>query len=399
MFLSYKTMVRLLCLGPVKIALLLGSSLSFAMDVTPPIASFVTPTANQTFPASPGPTFSGLINDWPTGGSGIANGQYLLRNLTNFNWINTQGNPIAYGAALLTLSNATAASANWQLSVNLPTGSYRIYIRGRDTAGNLSAWRTVDFFIGSGDNTAPAVTVLEPTAGGTQSTPDTMSGRVNDTSTGGSGILSAQYMIREIPSFNWVDRFGNTTGFNPTNLQLSTISATQSSWSINHTLPAPGDYRLYVRGTDTSFNTSSWTVVNFSTAESDQTPPVVRIINPTTGLVLDTSIVNVTGSFNDTDTGGSQITGGQFLIRNRNTFEWLDQSGNVSGYNPAPVTLNNNQSLFANWSLTANLGNGNYRFYARGQDSANNLSGWRFVDFTVDGPFGLPPPPPPPPPQ
>jgi hypothetical protein len=184
--------------------------------------------------------------------------QYMLRNLADFSYVDTQGNTIPWGPnniGGLTVSS----SVSWSIPHNLPTGNYRLYVRAIDTAGNVSDWNIRDFFVVSPDAIPPAVIVQFPLDNGDPISPaETLLGNASDAD---SNIQTVQYMLRNLADFSYVDTQGNTIPWGPNNIGGLTVSSSVS-WSIPHNLPT-GNYRLYVRAIDTAGNVSDWVIRDF----------------------------------------------------------------------------------------------------------------------------------------
>ena len=117
-------------------------------DNQTPSTVITTPAAGSSF--NPGNlTIEGTASD--TGGSGIAVVRLALRNNSTGQWYNFDNNSFngatGNGATSASLSINGASSADWDLSVTLPSGDYSVAVRTIDNAGNASAFISRPFSV------------------------------------------------------------------------------------------------------------------------------------------------------------------------------------------------------------------------------------------------------------
>ena len=122
-------------------------SMNDSPDNQPPTISFSVPSFIDA-----GDLISGTASDV---NSAVTSVQYLLRDLSDFSYLDLQGNTIPWGPdEVSSLTNGD--SVMWDIPSNdLSPGRYRLYIRAFDTADNVSTWTNTDFIITSPDNQPP----------------------------------------------------------------------------------------------------------------------------------------------------------------------------------------------------------------------------------------------------
>jgi len=209
-----------------------------SFDTIEPTTTIAIPSAGSTVPGNT--TFSGTATD--TGASGFNRVNIAIERTTDGQWLNfsngsfgpisVNGNDV--GITTATLTNTTLTSTNWNFSVNLPGGSYRLYALAVDNAGNdafqgngLSVWPVNTEFQTIVDTQDPTSTITTPAASGASLASSlTFTGTATDS--GGSGIDSVEIAIRRTgANSQWFD-------FNGEELEFTCFPYTRKLQGIRH---------------------------------------------------------------------------------------------------------------------------------------------------------------------
>lgn len=220
-------------------------------------------------------TFSGSVTD--TGGSGVRDVRYLLKDLGTGEFVSPAGveeSPRILRTAELSLNNANAGV--WSVPVSLPEGQFRIYARVRDNAGNSVVWAVRSTFTVENeddvvDETAPSLSLLQPAAG--VILPDSgqeFSGLADDDN--GSGVAQVFYVVKNLSNGAYVDNNGAVESIRVLrDASLITLADGRADWSVSLNLPA-GRYRIYASAVDQQ-NNRNWWAVRRDFEVSESTPP------------------------------------------------------------------------------------------------------------------------------
>ena len=238
------------------------------------------------------------------------------------------------------------------------------------------------------DLIAPETFITVPAVGGTVNETTNFRGTAIDT--GGSGFEKVWVAIRDEHSNQWYNFTDDTFGaiskggvdVGITNANLSNTTVTSTNWNITATLPA-GDYRLFALAIDNAGNDAFhgtglavWPVNRNFQVESestDTTKPTADITSPTDGSSFSPTIVSVTGTASDADSGVNRV-----LVR----VQRLDVSPrlywNGTAWTPTsiyPDTILNTDAT--SWTLPdVDLTNsGDYRIHVIAFDNTGNIAG------------------------
>ena len=193
--------------------------------------------------------------------SGIESVQYLIRDLSDYTYVDAQGDVIPW----MPREVSSFASGEWSVNHSLPKGEYRVYVRAIDKAGNVSVWDYRDFTVvaASSADTSPPTSyfyfdqdeVLDPAYGIFLDSEEVVVTAIY-------GIETIQYMLRALADFTYVDTSGNDNGWGPVNVDSVTFYSQDGSqwgyWFLDIPELPVGHYRLYVRAIDVSGNVEIW---------------------------------------------------------------------------------------------------------------------------------------------
>ncbi|MGQ7842857.1 CotH kinase family protein [Granulosicoccus sp. 3-233] len=261
----------------VSVCLLLLASLAHAQsqDTEAPVLLLESPSGdNATLQRDF--TFSGSVTD--TGGSGVRDVRYLLKDLSTGEFISPTGaveSPRVLRTAELSLDNQDAGV--WSSDpMTLPEGQYRFYARVRDIAGNSLVWavRTTFSVVDDVvvDETPPALSLLQPAAGVEvlSDSGQVFSGLADDGN--GSGVAQVFYVIKDLSVSAYVDDNGNVESERVLrDANLTSYADGRADWSVSLNLPA-GSYRFYASAVDQQ-NNRNWWAVRRDFEVSESTPP------------------------------------------------------------------------------------------------------------------------------
>jgi FtsP/CotA-like multicopper oxidase with cupredoxin domain len=126
-------------------------------------------------------TLSATVNDTTTGGSSVAGAEYFIDTVTGTG---------------LPMTGSGAGSVNVTATVSIPSGQHIVYVRGQDSAGNWGVFSSV--LVTGGDATGPTTKSPSLTPGltnGAGAAVIAVHATGDDTATGGSNIIGAEYFI------------------------------------------------------------------------------------------------------------------------------------------------------------------------------------------------------------
>lgn len=337
-------------------------------DLSPPVITVELPEGSDSSFAN-NVVLSGISND---SGSGTSNVQFMIRDTVNFNYFDELGNSTVWGPRSASIGMSDGVDTEWNITTSLQSGTYRLYVRAIDFAGNVSDWEIRDFRIVEADLDSPSATILVPANRGDIVGDGLLKGIVEDEL---SGISSAQYLVRRLSDFDYVDLNGDSVPWGPNEIQ----DISSGNWEIRHNLP-PGFYRLYIRALDNAGNVSQWINNDFIVPMSDVTSPVIVFNSPEmNGLTFAGDSV-FSGLSRDLEAGTATV---QFMLRERANFTYVDVQGNETVWGPISTDLQITGTAEAEWSVATFLPSGLYRLYIRGIDNSGNVSSWYIRDFQI----------------
>jgi hypothetical protein len=311
-------------------------------------------TTNVAFAAG---NLTATVSDAATGGATIAGAEYYLDSTAS------TGTP-------MTAADGTfnAVSEGVTAAVTVPSGPHTLYVRGQDSLGNWGPFSAVA--VNGGDATGP-------TSSGLTLTPNPSNGTVavalhgtgNDTATGGSNIVAAEY-------FKGVAACTDSTCTAGTGTAM-TVNAAAPVASLDATISPPvsgGVVSVHVR--DAAGNWGPFATITLNVVGTGPSTTVDKVEkSPNNGTVpLNSSqpVVRVTATMSST---GSTVAGaeGFFCIAadpcvagaTGSGFPFVPSDGNwngatETGYADIPLTT------------VTSMAEGTHTIYVHGRDAAGN---------------------------
>lgn len=322
-------------------------------DTTGPVASNVAYAAGS---------LTATIDDTATGGSTIAAAEYFM------DTIGAPGTGTAMSGAFG--SSTVAVSA----AVSVPPGAHTLYVRGMDSSNNWGVFSSV--LVNGGDASGPATTSLTVTPNPSNGSVDVaLSATGNDSASGGSNIMAAEYFI-------------DATGADGSALNM-TVNVAAPVASLDGTISAAtvaglteGTHTVYIHSQDAAGNWGAFATIDMVV---DITGPATSNVlvspNPSNGQVginVTTPAVRMTATFTDSaanisaaegfiDTVGANGTGFIFIASDS-----LYDSLSETGYSDIPLTT------------ILQLADGDHTLYVHSRDAAGNWGSTSSVILVVD---------------
>ncbi|MFM9921089.1 multicopper oxidase domain-containing protein [Lacisediminihabitans sp. H27-G8] len=254
--------------------------------------------------------------------------------------------------AVVTAPGATTAVTR----VPIYDGSLLLHNSTSAGTGGMLTFVTVPASAAGGsDTTGPVTTAVTYTAGVLKAT-------IDDTTTGGSSITGAEYFIDTVTG----------TGTSMEGSGAGGVSVTASL-----TIPT-GQHVLYVRGQDSAGNRGVLSSVLVT--GGDATGPTSKSPSLTPGLTNGSAsrLIAVHATGDDTATGGSNITDGEYFIDAVGT----DGSGAVMTVNTAAPTASLDAVIPA--GVLGSLAEGNHLVSIHSKDAAGNWGAPVAITLVVD---------------
>ena len=259
--------------------------ITLTVDDQGPITSNVTATPN---PLVPGVevTLTAAIDDSTTGGSNISSAQY---NLAGGGWLPMTPQDGAFDEPVETatiLFNAPALS-----------GHYSLCVRGTDALTNTGADSCITLSVDDQGPSTSAVAVAPGKVTGGETV--TLTATVDDSSTGGSNIQSAEY---NLDGGGWTAMNAQDGTYDsPTEPVRTTFSAPVTNGSVN----------VCVRGTDEVGNTGGQSC---TTLTVDNQGPLASAVVAAPNPVEPGVQVTLSATVDDTTTGNSNIQSAEYQL-------------------------------------------------------------------------------------
>ncbi len=178
-----------------------------------------------------------------------------------------------------------------------PDGPYSLCVRGTDSAGNTSTEQCTTLNVDSLGPLASVVVVVPVKAGGGASI--ALSASVDDSTTGGSNVVSAEYSTN---GTDWSAMTAQDGSFNsPTEAVSATFFSPASSGELN----------VCVRGTDAAGNTGSQAC---TTLTVDGDGPLSSSLSLDPNPADPGAQVSLTASVDDTSTGNTNLVSAEYRL-------------------------------------------------------------------------------------
>jgi hypothetical protein len=361
------------------------------LDMISPNVSITMPEPNAVFGIE-AVAFSGSATD--TGGSGVREVRFAIRNRTLARWFNFADNAftdaIGNGSVAASLTNINESNSSWQYTVpELPAGEYTLFVRAIDNADNSSEWISSKFDIEAIDNQNPELTIGVPTGGQILSPNELLfSGMATDTDS--SGVNEVRLAIRSRSLSKWFNfdesTFDGAIGNGSVSASLSTANQVSTEWTQTVASLPTGDYTLFVRAIDNAGNSSEWITRAFSVTINDTLSPDVSVESPPANAVVFAEPFLLSGSA--TDQGDAGIREVRVAILNQLESTWFNfeesEFGNTIGNGSTTATLTNPDAIVTDWTLSVPaLPAGKYTAFVRVIDTAGNSSQWITHPLTI----------------
>jgi hypothetical protein len=320
------------------------SCITLTVDDQGPFTSNVTATPN---PLVPGVevTLTAVIDDSTIGGSNIASAQY---NLAGGGWLPMTPQDGAFDEPVETatiLFNAPALS-----------GHYSLCVRGMDALTNTGADSCITLSVDDQGPLTSAVAVAPQKVTGGEIV--TLTATVDDSSTGGSNIQSAEY---NLDGGGWSAMVAQDGTYDsPTEPVTTTFSAPVTNGNVN----------VCVRGTDAAGNTGGQSCTTLIDNQGPLASAVVAAPNPVDPGVQ----VTLSSTVDDTTTGNSNIQSAEYQLDGGTWTPMNPKDGNFNS------PLENVTAQFA-----ASAQEGTFDLCVRGTDSFGNTGAAACTELSVTG--------------
>lgn len=323
------------------------------VDDESPVSSAVTANPNPVgFKDSL--SLTALVDDSASGGSDIDSAEYSYDGGTT--WYAMLPDDGAFD------SPTEAVKADF--SAPDSAGVYDLCVHGTDTAGNTGADSCVTFNVT--DDQGPLVTSLlltpNPATYGSQVV---LTATVDDTSTGGSPIASAEYSQDGGSTWDFMDAVDGTIDAVSEQVTASFTASTEL-----------GTYSICVRGTDFATNLGTPVCVDLQVNET-QGPVTSDVLLSPNPASLGAQIV-LTATVEDTTSGGSTIASAEYS-RDGGT-DWFPLNAVDGTFDTV------SEQVTA--SFTASTQPGTYSICVRGTDVVTNVGAPVCVDLLVNDTLG-----------
>jgi hypothetical protein len=319
------------------------SCITLTVDNQGPLTSDVTATPNPLAPGA-GVALTAIIDDSTTGGSNIDAAQY---NLAGGGWLPMSPQDGAFDGPVETAAILFDAPAS--------SGHYSLCVRGTDALTNTGADSCITLSVDDQGPISSAVAVApeKVTSGETV----TITATVDDSSTGGSNIQSAEFNL-------------DGGGWSAMNAQDGTYDSPTEPVTAAFSSPITnGNVDVCVRGTDSAGNTGSHSC---TTLTVDNQGPITSTLAAAPNPVTPGAQVTLTAIVDDSSTGDSDILSAQYRIDNQSWVAMEAQDGTFDS-SLEMVTV----------QFTAPTQEGKFDLCVRGTDSFGNTGAAACTELTV----------------
>ena len=255
----------------------------------------------------------------------------------------------------------------------LSQGVHTILVHARDSVGNWGPFNSATLMI---DKLAPVVSGLTLSPVVTNNGAVQINASVSDVLTGNNHVTAAEYLIDSGAAAPGTGNVMTLGAISPSTSLSATIASTLVS-SL-----AQGTHKVFVRTRDSLGNWSSLIdlspgATSSATFTIDRQGPIVSGVSlaPTAS---NNTAVTISANANDTTTGSSIITAGEYFINN------LGNAGTGTSMSAASATPNTTISATIPAVTISALSVGNRTIYIRARDAAGNWSTAVSINLLID---------------
>ena len=324
---------------------------TLTVDDQGPLSSNLSATPNPVAP-SLGVTLTAVIDDSTTGGSNIASAQY---NLAGGGWLPMTPQDGAFDEPVETAAILFIAPAS--------SGNYSLCVRGTDALTNTGADSCITLSV---DDQGPisssaAVSPEKVTSGETV----TLTATIDDSSTGGSNIQSAEYNL-------------DGGGWSAMDAQDGTYDSPTEPVTTAFSAPVTnGNVDVCVRGTDAVGNTGSQSC---TTLTVDNQGPITSALAAAPNPVTPGAQVTLAAIVDDSSTGDSDILSAQYRIDNQS---WVAMEAQDGAFDSSLEAVK--------VQFTAPVQEGKFDLCVRDKDSFGNSGADACIELSVANGSTVPP--------
>jgi hypothetical protein len=297
-------------------------------------------------------TLTAVVDYSSTGGSIIQSAEY---NIGGGAWTPMSA---ADGTFDSTTENVTATVA-----APTPDGPYSLCVRGSDSADNTSTEQCTTLNVDS-QGPLTSTVLVDPVKTGGGASVD-LTAAVDDSTTGGSDIQSAQYSTNGV---DWTAMDAQDGSFD---------SASEAVTATFLSLSSSGVVNVCVRGTDAAGNTGSQACTTL-TVDSDG--PLTSSVALDPNPADEGAQVTLTASVDDTTTGNSTLTSAEYQV-DGGTWSPMQASDGTFDSPLEQVTA----------QFTAPQGPTSVEVCVRGSDVFDNTGSAACEQLEINAPVGPPP--------
>jgi hypothetical protein len=281
-----------------------------------------------------------------------------------FNIYNQTGD-LEYSEGVYQINSSSELPINFTVPIGLAEGNYTINMTATDSSDNSNTINIGNFTVEYPDILAPQITNV---------TTNPTTPFVNN---GTSENVSVNFTSDEYP-INITFNIYNETGDLEYTEGIYQINSS-NDLPINFTIPsdlAEGNYTINMTATDSSDNSNTINIGNFTVEYPDILAPQITNIttNPTTPFVNNGTEENVSVNF----------TSDEYPINI--TFNIYNQTGDLE-YSEGVYQINSSNELPINFTVPNSLAEGNYIINMTVVDSSNNSNTINIGNFSVENTY------------
>jgi hypothetical protein len=345
-----------------------GGALTFiAIDTQGPVTSAVSVVPTPTNGLG-GATLSASISDTTSGGSLIAAAEYSIDTVA------APGSGTPMSGSFTSTSVAVTANISAATLSGLAVGTHKLYVRGKDAAGNWGAPASTILII---DRTGPTASNLSLNpASPTNATSVTLTATITDPPNGSgltaapaSNIAAAEYSV-DSPA---------AAGAGAAMSGTFTSATVVVSANVPIGALTPGTHTLYVRGKDVAGNWGATAAIGLIIDRTGPTATIAPLTSPTNA-----SSVPLSATITDPPNGSGTTAAPPSAIGAAEYF--LDVAGAAGTGTAMSVVASTTTpgTATATATVSAGLTPGTHTLYVRGKDVAGNWGATAAATLIID---------------